>query len=91
MFDDKILDGQLTITDYLKSKIELRQVDDFTSFLNNQGKSQYQQIGDIIKQTYEQCKDNDDFLDCMTNKVSIYVLNQSLEYSKYLRDKSRGD
>ena len=78
------LQGQLTITDFLKSKIELREVKDFTSFLNSQGRSQYQQIGDLIKKTYETHNQDEKFLDILTNKVSIYVLEQSIEYSKYL-------
>ena len=84
-----MLQGQLTITDFLKSKIELREVKDFTAFLNSQGKAQYTQIGEIIKNTYEKRKHNDDFLDAITNAVSIYVLNQSIEYSKYLREQAK--
>ena len=85
------MDGQLTITDYLKSKIELRQVDDFTSFLNNQGKSQYSQIGDIVKKSYENNKNEpvERMLDRITNSVSVYVLEQSMQYSKYLRNESQ--
>lgn len=83
------LEGQITITDYLKSQIELKKVDDFTTFLNNQGKSQYQQIGDIVNKTYEECKCDENMLDRITNQVSIYVLNQSLAYSKYLREQSQ--
>lgn len=82
---------QITITEFLKSKIELREVDDFTSFLNNQGKSQYRQIGDIIKKSYEQNKDDptERMLDRITNNVSVYVLEQSVKYSEYLRKQSK--
>ena len=85
------MDGQITITEFLKSKIELREVDDFTSFLNNQGKSQYRQIGDIIKKSYEQNKDEpkERMLDRITNNVSVYVLEQSVKYSEYLREQSK--
>lgn len=84
-------DGQLTITDLLKSKIEIRQVKDFTDFLNSQGKSQYKQIGDIVSSTYEQNKSNDieDVLGRITNNVSVFVLQQSLNYSEYLREQSK--
>lgn len=84
-------DGQLTITDLLKSKIEIRQVKDFTDFLNSQGKSQYQQIGDIVSSTYEQNKSNDieDILGRITNNVSVFVLQQSLNYSEYLIEQSK--
>lgn len=91
MIDKYECDGQLTITDLLKSKIELRQVKDFTYFLNSQGKSQYQQIGDVISKAYENNKDEpiERMLDRITNQVSVYVLNQSLQYSDYLRSESK--
>lgn len=84
-------DGQLTITDLLKSKIEIRQVKDFTGFLNSQGKSQYKQIGDIVFSAYEQNKSNDIgcILGRITNDVSVFVLQQSLNYSEYLIEQSK--
>ncbi len=87
-WSDYEVDGQITITDYLKSQIEIRKVQDFTAFLNSQGKSQYQQIGDIIKKTYEENKDSSKLIGRLTNNVSVYVLNQSINYSKYLREQS---
>lgn len=86
-----MIEGQISITDYFASKIERREVMDFTAFLNSQGKSQYQQIGNLIRETYEREKDNDNMLDRLTNAVSVYVLNQSMEYSKYLREQSKLD
>lgn len=83
------VEGQLSITDYLKSQIELRKVDDFTAFLNKQGKSQYQQIGDIVRDTYEREKDSPYLLERITNNVSVYVLNQSMAYSAYLRNEAK--
>ena len=88
-WSDYEVDGQLSITDYLKSQIELRKVDDFTAFLNKQGKSQYQQIGDVISKAYETYKGEENMLDRITNCVSIYVLDQSMKYSKYLREQSQ--
>ena len=85
------MEGQISITDYFASKIERKEVMDFTSFLNSQGKSQYQQIGNLIRETYERDKDNKNMLDRLTNAVSVYVLNQSIEYSKYLREQSKLD
>ena len=38
------IDGQLTITDYLKSQIKINNVMDLTDFINSQGKAQYKQI-----------------------------------------------
>lgn len=91
MLDKYECDGQLTITDLLKSKIEIRQVKDFTDFLNSQGKSQYKQIGDIVSSTYEQNKSNDieDILGRITNNVSVFVLRQSFSYSEYLREQAK--
>ena len=85
------VEGQISITDYFASKIERKEVMDFTSFLNSQGKSQYQQIGEIIRSTYEREKDNPNMIDRITNAVSVYVLNQSMDYSKYLREQSKLD
>lgn len=90
-WSDYQVEGQISITDYFASKIERKEVMDFTSFLNSQGKSQYQQIGNLIRETYEREKDNDNMLDRLTNAVSVYVLNQSMEYSKYLREQSKLD
>ena len=86
-------DGQLTITDLLKSKIELRTVMDFTEFLNSQGKSQYQQIGSIVRKTYEENKSEptERMLDRITNDVSVYVLGQAIKYANYLRSESKLD
>ena len=82
-------DGQLTITDLLKSKIELRKVMDFTEFLNSQGKSQYQQIGSIVRKTYEENKSEptERMLDRITNDVS----GQAIKYADYLRSESKLD
>lgn len=83
------VEGQISITDYFASKIERKEVMDFTAFLNSQGKSQYQQIGEIVRSTYEREKDNPNMLDRITNAVSVYVLEQSIEYSKFLREQSK--
>lgn len=83
------VEGQISITDYFASKIERKEVMDFTAFLNSQGKSQYQQIGEIVRSTYEREKDNPNLLDMLTNAVSVYVLEQSIEYSKFLREQSK--
>ena len=38
------IDGQLAITDYLKSQIKIKNVMDLTAFINSKGKAQYKQI-----------------------------------------------
>ena len=45
VFDNYNCEGQIEITDYLKSKIKCGKIKDFTDWINSQGKSQYTQIG----------------------------------------------
>ena len=78
-------DGQLTITDYLKSQIKIKNVMDLTAFINSQGKVQYTQIQEVVFKSYEDYKEDDDFLQRMTNAISIYVLSVSKVYMDYLR------
>lgn len=81
-------DGQLTITDYSKSQIKIKNVMDLTAFINSQGKAQYTQIENIISKTYEQNKDSDDVIGRITNAVSVYVPDISMKYMDYLRKES---
>ena len=83
--NDYSCDGQITLTDYLKSKIKSGEVKDLTNFINSQGKAQYTQIGEVIHNSYERYKDDEDMLDRMTNAMSVYVLEQSMKYMEYLR------
>ena len=86
--NDYSCDGQITLTDYLKSKIKSGEVKDLTNFINSQGKAQYTQIGEVIHNSYERYKDDEDMLDRMTNAMSLYVLEQSMKYMDYLRKES---
>ena len=81
-------DGQIEMTDYLKSKIKCGRAKDLTAWINSQGKAQYTQIGEVVRETYEREKDSPDLVDRITNAVSVYVLTQSSGYMKYLREKS---
>lgn len=81
-------DGQIEITEYLKSKIKCGKIKDFTDWINSQGKAQYTQIGEIVRETYEREKDSDELVGRITNAVSVYVLNQSMGYMEYLRKES---
>ena len=81
-------DGHLTITDHLKSPINIKNVMDSTALINSQGKAQYTQIKDIVSKTYEQNKDSDDMIGRITNAVSVYVLDMSMKYMDYLRKES---
>ena len=83
IYDNYQCDGQITITDYLAQKIERREVMDLTEWINSQGKCQFDQIGDVIRQT--KLLDDEEDIYNMTNKVSVYVLNMSLGYMEYLR------
>ena len=83
--NDYSCDGQITLTDYLKSKIKSGEVKDLTNFINSQGKAQYTQIGEVIRNSYERYKDDEDMLDRITNEMSVYVLEQSTKYMDYLR------
>ena len=80
--------GQIEMTDYLKSKIKSGRVKDLTAWINSQGKAQYTQIGEIVRETYEREKDSDELVGRITNAVSVYVLTQSSGYMKYLREES---
>jgi len=81
-------DGQIELTDYLKSQIKSGIAMDLTTWINSQGKAQYTQIEEVIKQTYESEKYSSELVGRLTNAVSVYVLNQSIGYMKYLKDKS---
>lgn len=81
-------DGQIEMTDYLQSKIKCGRVQDLTAWINSQGKAQYTQIGEVVRETYEREKDSAYLVDRITNAVSVYVLNQSMGYMEYLRKES---
>lgn len=82
-------EGQIEMTEYLNAKIRSGAVKDLTSWINSQGKAQYTQIGEIVRQTYEREKDSPELVDRITNAVSVYVLNQSIGYMDYLRRESK--
>ena len=88
VFDNYSCDGQIEMTDFLKSKIKSGRVKDRTAWINSQGKAQYTQIGEVVREAYEREKDSDDLVDRITNAVSVYVLNQSMGYMEYLRKES---
>ena len=81
-------DGQIEMTDFLKSKIKSGRLKGLTAWINSQGKAQYTKIGEVVRDTYEREKDSDELVDRITNAVSVYVLNQSMGYMEYLRKES---
>ena len=82
-------EGQIEMTEYLKSKIKSGRVKDLTAWINSQGKAQYTQIGEVVRETYERYKDSPEMVDRITNAVSVYVLNQSMGYMEYLMNESK--
>jgi len=76
------------MSEYLASQVKRGSVMDLTSWINSQGKAQYTQIGEVVSDAYERYKDDADVVDRLTNAVSVYVLNQSMGYMKYLRSES---
>ena len=82
-------EGQIEMTDYLRSKIKSGMVKDLTAWINSQGKAQYTQIGDVVKSAYERYKDSPELVDRIINAVSVYVLQQSMGYIEYLRNESK--
>ena len=89
VFDNYECEGQIEMTDYLKSKIKSGMVKDLTAWINSQGKAQYTQIGDVVNSAYERYKDSPELVDRITNAVSVYVLEQSMGYMEYLRNEAK--
>ena len=81
-------DGQFELTDFLGEKIKNKSVMDLTAWINNQGKAQYTQIGEIIEDIYNREKDSGELIERLTNAISVYVLNQSMGYMDYLSNMS---
>ena len=82
-------DGQIEMTDYLKTMIISGKVKNLTGWINSRGKFQYDQIKDVVRSTYEREKDSVYLVDKITNAVSIYALDMSDGYMKYLKDQSK--
>lgn len=80
--------GQFEITDFLGKQIKNKSVMDLTQYINNQGKAQYTQISEVVRNTYNLNKDSEELLDRLTNAISVYVLEQSMGYMDYLRKES---
>ena len=68
---------------------KIGEVKDITAWINSQGKAQYTQIGEVVRETYEREKDYPDLVGRITNAVSVYVLNQSMGYMDYLRNEAK--
>lgn len=82
-------DGQFELTDFLCKKIANKSVMDLTAWINSQGKAQYTQIGEVVRNAYNLNKDSGELIERLTNAVSVYVLNQSMGYMDYLSTVSK--
>lgn len=82
-----MMNRQITLTEYLATKIEKREVMDLTEWINSQGKCQFDQIGDVIRDS--KLVDDEENIYLLTNKISVYVLNMSLGYMDYLRRENK--
>lgn len=82
-------DGQFELTDFLGKKIESKSVMNLTAWINSQGKAQYTQIGEVVRNAYNLNKDSGELIERLTNAVSVYILNQSMGYMNYLRKESK--
>jgi hypothetical protein len=80
-------EGQLTITDFLKSKVASGKIKDLTGFINSSGKAQYIQVQELIDKSLKdfEITATREQKNRLTNAVSVYILDQSCEYMKYLR------
>ena len=81
ILDDYSCDGQITLTDYLKSKIKSGEVKDLTNFINSQGKAQYTQIGEVIHNSYERYKYDEDMIKTM-NELEKHDIQTDFLYEK---------
>jgi hypothetical protein len=80
-------EGQLTITDFLKSKVVSGKVKDLTTWINSSGKAQYTQVRELINKALEDygIEATNEQVGRLTNAISVYILNQSSGYMEYLR------
>lgn len=81
--EDYVCCGQITISDWLQSRIKDRTVKDLTSWINTQGRSQYGQVKSVIRKTG--LIESEYQTDLLTNAVSVYILKMSQGYMEYLQ------
>jgi len=80
-------EGQLTITDYFKQQVVSGKIMDLTSWINSSGKAQYTQVGELVNKALEDygIEATNEQADRLTNRISVYILDQSCGYMEYLR------
>lgn len=84
-------EGQLTITDFLKSKVVSGKVKDLTTWINSSGKAQYTQVGELVNKALEDygIEATNEQANRLTNAISVYILNQSSGYMDYLKNECK--
>lgn len=84
-------EGQLTITDFLKSKVVSGKVKDLTTWINSSGKAQYTQVRELVNKALEDygIEATNEQADRLTNAISVYILDQSRGYMDYLKNECK--
>lgn len=84
-------EGQLTITDFLKSKVVSGKIKDLTTWINSSGKAQYTQVGELVNKALEDygIEATKEQTDRLTNAISVYILDQSCGYMDYLKNECK--
>jgi hypothetical protein len=84
-------EGQLTITDFLKSKVVSGKVKDLTTWINSSGKAQYTQVGELVNKALEDygIEATKEQVGRLANAISVYILNQSSGYMDYLKNECK--
>lgn len=87
MIEQYECEGQLTITDYFKQQVVSGKIMDLTSWINSSGKAQYTQVGELVNKALEDygIEATNEQADRLTNRISVYILDQSCGYMEYLR------
>lgn len=91
MVENYECEGQLTITDFLKSKVASGKVKDLTTWINSSGKAQYTQVGELVNKALEDygIEATKEQADRLTNAIYVYILNQSSGYMDYLKNECK--
>ena len=90
---DDELEGQISFNDYFsKQKLDIKPKA-LVNFINDMGVSQYEQIGDVVRKTVEQCGDSlaGEVIERITNNVSVWLLGIGSNYEKYIEKLIHGE
>lgn len=87
MIEQYECEGQLTITDYFKQQVVSGKIMDLTSWINSSGKAQYTQVRELANKALKDygIEATNEQVGRLTNRISVYILDQSCGYMEYLR------